>query len=58
MKSWISICNQGGVDRAFFIFFELVLFYYVLISGDKSTGNAKFLLKCMAVEKRLVSAGM
>ena len=30
MKSWISICNQGVIDRTYFIFFELVVFYYVL----------------------------
>ena len=51
MKSWISISNQDVIDRTYFIFFGLVLFNYVLSSGEKSSGNAKFLLKWMVEEK-------
>ena len=51
MKSWISICNQGVVDRAHFIFFKLAPFYYVLSSQEKSSRNAKVLLKWMVEEQ-------
>ena len=45
MKFWKFISNQCVVDCAYFILFELVLLYCVLSSGEKSLGNAKFLLK-------------
>ena len=58
MKFWICICNQGVVDRAYFIIFELVLVYYVLSSGKMSLGNAEFFVEKDGGRKKLVFAVM
>ena len=58
MKFWICICNQGVVDRAYFIIFELVLVYYVLSSGEMSLGNAEFFVEKDGGRKKLVFAVM